>query len=40
LAIFFGGSPYLSQIDIAGEVGYDRTVRVTQDEDARVTNYI
>jgi hypothetical protein len=40
LAIFFGGSPYLSQIDIAGEAGYDRTVRVTQDDDARVTDYI
>ena len=40
LAIFFGGSSYLSQIDIAGEAGYDRTVRVTQDDDARVTDYI
>ena len=40
LAIFFGGSSYLSWINIAGEAGYDRTVRVTQDDDARVTDYI
>jgi hypothetical protein len=40
LAIRFGGSPYLKRIDIAGEAGYDRTVRVTQDDDARVTDYI
>ncbi len=40
LAIFFGGSSYLSRINIAGEAGYDRTIRVTQDEDARVTDYI
>ncbi len=40
LAIFFGGSSYLSWINIAGEAGYDRTVRVTQDEDAWVTDYI
>ena len=40
LAVLFGRSPYLSRVNIVGEAGYDRTVRVTQDEDARVTNYI
>jgi hypothetical protein len=40
LAVLFDGSPYLIRINIAGEAGYDRTVRVTQDEDARVTDYI
>ena len=40
LAVLFGGSPYLSRINIAGEAGYDRTIRVTQDDDARVTDYI
>jgi hypothetical protein len=40
LAIFLGGSPYLIRIDIAGEAGYDRTVRVTQDDDARVSEQI
>jgi hypothetical protein len=40
LAVLFGGSPYLSQINIAGEAGYERTVRVTQDDDARVSEQI
>ena len=40
LAVLFGGSPYLISINIAGEAGYERTLRVTQDDDARVTGQI
>jgi hypothetical protein len=39
LAVLFGGSLYLIRINIAREAGYERTVRVTQD-DARVTDQI
>jgi hypothetical protein len=40
LAVLFGGSPYLIRMNIAGEAGYERTLRVTQDDDARVTDQI
>jgi hypothetical protein len=40
LAVLFGGSPYLISINIAREAGYNLTVRVTQNDDARVTGQI
>ncbi len=34
MAVLFGSSPYLISINIAREAGYERPVRVTQDETA------
>ena len=38
--VFFGGQPYFLRIDVAGETGHDLPLRVTQDQDARVTDEI
>ena len=40
LAVLFGSSPYLISINIAWEAGYERTVRVTQDDDGRFPDQI
>jgi hypothetical protein len=40
LAVLFGDSPYLIRINIAGEADYERTLRVTQHDDVRVTDQI